>query len=295
MDPFPLCAGGSSHFPYKALADLDAARIEAHCNSVRQQFHEQTQLPNAHEEWIFRTFTAVKLILSATVMLSSAKYAAAKGLRIVEPYLLYYALFNTSRALVMIVPGQNLNDGKLLEATHSKIRNVTSDELRHLSKEFAAEYQDLVERALVSRELFSYKFPATGLSGQISESFPSFSQVIKVCRYIAEVAQLNSECLERAFSQLGRPNGDFSEELLRRIFEHEHKLLPIPLHDDEDYYRLGRTLIKLGRPVSLQMTATEGLVEDFFGAWDFSEYQGEGQIEMYRPEMVDWDLIFEFS
>jgi hypothetical protein len=72
----------------------------------------QATWPASPEEWFIRRYAAVKLILSSTVMLSSANYAIARGLRIVRPYLLYYALFNTSRALVLLVPEQIWQHGK---------------------------------------------------------------------------------------------------------------------------------------------------------------------------------------
>ena len=134
-----------------------------------------------------------------------------------------------------------------------------------MSKDVANEYRELAQRALVARELFSYSFPAEGLKGEAAQSLPNYDHTVSICRYIAEVAQLYSECLEGAFSQLGRPMGEFSEAALRRVFEYEHKLGTL-LHDRDDYYRLGSALTKLGRPVSLYVTGTEGLVEDFFAS-----------------------------
>jgi hypothetical protein len=110
-------SGGSVDFPYQALSGLEGREVELYCNSLRQRFQRASLLPDAVEEWLVRTYAAAKLILSASVMLSSAKYAADHALRIVEPYLLYYALLNTSRALVLMVPEQSWNDGKLLDET----------------------------------------------------------------------------------------------------------------------------------------------------------------------------------
>jgi len=285
----------STEFPYESLATLGDTLVKSYCEGLRQRFQKRTKLANAHEEWFFRTHVAVKLILSSTVMLSSARYAVKKGLRMVEPYLSYYALLNTSRALVLMIPEQEWRDGELFEATHQKVRNVAADQLRCVSTEKATEYRDLVQRALLSRELFSYRFPAEGLKGDIARSLPDFDQTVSMCRYIGEVAQLHSECLEAAFSSLGRPMGDFSEDALRGVFEYESQHLGRLLHDSDDYQRLGSALVKVGRPVSLSLTATEGLVEDFFGAWDFSEDALEGEDEdRYVPHTNEWDLIFPF-
>ena len=292
MRSFQCYTGSSTEFQYDKLAGLDEKIVESCCAALRQRFQEQRSRQNAIEEWFFRTYVAVKLILSSTVMISSAKYAATKGLRIVEPYLLYYAVFNTSRSLVLLVPEQLWQNGKLLEeSTHTKIRNVTFDQLSRFSKDVAKKYRDVTERALVAREMFSYRFPAEGLKSEIDKLLPDYDDIVFVCRYVAEVAQLYSETLEAVFSKLGRPSGEFSEDALRRVFEYEHKLLTNFLFEDsDDYYRLGPALTKYGRPLSLLLTATEGLVEDYFAAWDFSEIGSDG----YKPDIDEWDLIFPF-
>src|SRR5882724_9208146 len=238
MTSFQRYTGANTEFQYELLSGVDEGFIASHCTSLHQRFQVQTSLPCAIEEWFFRTYAAVKLILSATVMLSSVKYAAEKALRIVEPYLLYYALFNTSRAFVLLVPEQRWQDGRLLEeSTHEKIRNVTADQLRYFSQGVADEYRDIAQRALVTRELFSYRFPAKGLKGGIEKVLPDFDETVFVCRYVAEVAQLYSECLEKVFSHLVRPSGEFSETALSRVFEYEHKLLRnFLLHDSDDYH-----------------------------------------------------------
>jgi hypothetical protein len=134
VSSFTDCTGASADFPYQALVAVDGEVIKSRCQALRQKFQRLAPLPNAHEEWLFRTYAAVKLILAATVMLSSAKYAIAKALRIVEPYLMYYALINTSRALVLVLPEQRWENGRLLdESTHEKTRNLVSDQLRPMS------------------------------------------------------------------------------------------------------------------------------------------------------------------
>jgi hypothetical protein len=199
-----------------------------------------------------------------------------------------------------MIPEQDWQDGQLFEATHQKVRNLAADQLRYLSNGRATEYRELVHRALVSRELFSYRFPASGLKGEIATLLPDFDHTVAMCRHIAEVAQLHSECLEAAFSRLGQPYGDFSEDALRGVFEYESEQLGRVLFDRDDYFRLGSALTRLGRPVSLSLTATEGLVEDFFGAWDSSKDAPEGEDEdrqaedRYFPDVTEWDLIFPF-
>jgi hypothetical protein len=90
--------GADYEYDYQQLGEISEDTIAAYCASLRQRFDTQREAPEAAEQWIARTYIAVKYLLSASVMLSSAEFASARNLRIVEPYLLYYALFNSSRA-----------------------------------------------------------------------------------------------------------------------------------------------------------------------------------------------------
>jgi hypothetical protein len=288
---FSQFTGSDIDFDYRLLASVPFDRIDSQCKSLRERFRRQTSLADASEEWMVRTHVSVKLLLSATVMLSSHNFAAVRRLRIVEPYLSYYSLFNASRALVFLVPEERWRDGALLEdVTHTKVINVTADQLRYLSESVADAYKDIARRALALREFCSYKFPAMGLKGPVSEFSPTDEEVLHFCRYIAEVAELYSECLEAEFKPYANPYGMFSEAPLRRFFEYEHKFLPWPIDDRDDYWRLGHLLRKVGAPICLQKTATDGLVEDFMAAWDFGD-EAKGE---YRPLLTDWDLIFPF-
>src|ERR1700730_9313651 len=99
MTNFQRYSGSEVSFSYNALSDVKDVKIKSYCETMRKKYQKQTAFENAIAEWLVRTYSAVKMLLSATVMLTSAEYAASKSLKIVEPYLLYYALFNTSRAL----------------------------------------------------------------------------------------------------------------------------------------------------------------------------------------------------
>jgi hypothetical protein len=48
-------------------------------------------------------------------------------------------------------------------------------------------------------------------------------------------------------------------------------------------------LRKVGAPICLRKTTTDGLVEDFKALWDFGD---EAKAE-YWPVPTDWDLIFD--
>ncbi|PYX56145.1 MAG: hypothetical protein DMG76_15810 [Acidobacteria bacterium] len=99
--------GAECNYRYKALATIDVCLVQSYCVSLHNRFRSQTSLPEPCQAWMVRTHIALKLFRSATVMLSSSEFAAAAALRIAEPYLFYYALFNTSRQRVRKVFGEN--------------------------------------------------------------------------------------------------------------------------------------------------------------------------------------------
>jgi hypothetical protein len=281
--------GCDSGFNFEIVSVFGDKVLADYCTSLRMRFRRQRSLPQCREEWLVRIYVSLKMILSATVMLSSATYAISKNLQIVVPYLLYYALFNTSRALVFLVPEQRWNDGRLLDAmTHTKTLSVAGAQLAQVSRKSSEQYSLIFQRAQVARDFLSYRFPAKGLRGELESYAPNIGEVLDICRLVCEFAQLNSECLESEFADLDPPN-NFAEAPLQRFFEYQHRFGFV--HDDDDYYRLGRTLNKLARPISIRSTATEGLVEDFFGAWDNSIIGAD----TYGSDNFDWSMIFPFS
>ena len=220
----------------------------------------------------------MKYLLAASLMVSSAEFASDRNLRIVEPYLLYYAIFNCSRTLLLMLPEQQWKEGEILESvTHSKAQNVIGDYLRLLSPAVAERYRDINQRALTTREMLSYRFPAQGLRGFLGSLVPSPHDVIDVCQFLAEAAQLHSECAQTVFKDVPSDPGFDKRAALRKFFEHEHKLLDAPLHDDEDWYRLWQFTRHSSVPWSLHLTARPGLVEDFFGAWVPEKTRREAQ------------------
>lgn len=284
--------GAKYEYSYRHIAEMNEEATRLYCASLLQRYALERNKPLATEQWIARTYISVKYLLAASLMLSSAEYASARNLQIVEPYLLYYALFSCSRALVLTIPEQLWSEGAILhDLTHLKALNVVADTLRYVSREAAERYRDLCQRALATRELFSYKFPASGLTGQMTAIAPHIADVTDMCEFIAEAAQMNSECLQTSFRNLpevGLPN---DSPALRTFFEYEHKSLDILISDDEDYYRLWQFARHSNKPLSLHITARPGLVEDFFGAWT-PKVKG---VDQYDPDKMNWRVIFEFS
>jgi hypothetical protein len=114
--------GAEYEYDYRHIREMNEESTRQYCSSLLQRFALQRNVPHAAEQWIARTYIAVKYLLAASLMLSFAEYALTRNLRIVEPYLLYFALFNSSRALMLMIPEQAWNDGAILsDVTHTKV------------------------------------------------------------------------------------------------------------------------------------------------------------------------------
>jgi len=285
--------GADYEYDYHQLYGVPENVLEQFCKSLRSRFRIQSAIPESREEWIARSDIAVKYLLATSVMLTSAEYVSEHNVRMAEPYLLYYGLFNTSRALFLMIPEHPWKDGQILkEVTHTKIQNVITDLLRRVSQPVSEQYLKISRRALATREALSYSFPAQGLKGALSSIAVDLQETVDICQFIAEVAQASSECLEAEFSKL--PEIDWSDhsEALSKFYFYELRTLDEQLIDDEDYYRLGQFIRHSSKPWSLHKTGREGLVEDFFGAW-FSETQ-EQNPDAYNPD-DNWRIIFDFQ
>jgi hypothetical protein len=288
-------------YDYVQINRLSEDVIARYSSSLIQRFKVRGETPEECEEWIVRTYVALKYLLGASVLLSSAQFAIRTNLRIVQPYLLYYALFNSSRALMLVTPEHLWKDGKILdETTHAKTQAVTHDTLRYLSPDVAARYFDINRRVIAGRELLSYKFPAEGLNGALASIVSDIEAVVSICHFIAEMAELHSECLQTAFrSSIVKASGN-REAILSRAYLYEHKSLDNTIRDANDYMRFRQYLRGTDRPLSLHLTASPGAVEDFFGQWcpkDEPETPIQAaprKIVQYDPDDHDWRIIFDF-
>ena len=161
---------GREGYDYDALCDLPEERLSAYCVGVRQQF---TAIAKAWSDdkntaWVARHYLAVKYILAAQLKASASAYATQTNLLIVVPYLHYYLLFHCCRAFLLTRPNEPM---EISGAGHSRIINSTVSAIGALSGTLKSDLQGLLERSQSLRELFSYRFPATGLA--ITKEKPS--------------------------------------------------------------------------------------------------------------------------
>lgn len=275
-----------NNFEEEQLDDFSKWIYSGHHKNINKKMSSEL-----NSEWIIRNYLSSKMIFAATVMLNSLNYSHEKNLKVVIPYLSYYSLLTCCRAFIYSVPyniwESNIVDNSekktknFLEPTHEKVKNLTKDYLNHLDAEFAEKIHGIITELKESRELFSYKFPASGFQNNVIE----FDDLIEYCGILCELAQLNSEQLQSyIFKNCVDDVEDWAIITEKQIIAYKYKTII----DNEDWYRIDYIKRIQPFPVSIYYTMTEGMVEDYFDAW-LSESNSE---EVFNDRDLDWRLIF---
>jgi len=229
---------------------------------------------------------SIKMILSSSIVLTSCEYSIKHNVRVVEPYLCYYSILNCCRCFLYKIPSPFMewNDGELMTMNHSKAINYTVDYLKIASRTLANRFENDMSILKYYRELFSYHFPANGL-GSVKNGI-TFNGIVERCKLLVELAQYNSSLLHKAFVRKSNYKhraftlkGEYASKGF--IYEGKNEMLI----DKDDYYRISYICRKYNVIYSLYHTMTEGMTEDFFGAW-CSDKEG------YNPD-ENWKMIFD--
>ncbi|KAF2512821.1 hypothetical protein EYY60_06855 [Flavobacterium zhairuonense] len=274
------------YFEYNNIdAEFSDAEVTKNLESLKKEFSKLSKNWNdqLNTQWVVRDYIAIKMILSSSVLLNSLEFANEKNLRIVEPYLIYYSLLNCSRAVILTSPFSDWNNEELFIMTHQKTINILGDIVSKYNKEKGNNIKAFIDWAREYREIFSYKFPANGLNNK----HLSLNDAIEICRLLCEIAQLQSKVLENAISKNVKTDFDLDWKILSIGYSYGEK--NFKFIDKEDGYRLDYITRKQKRPFSLHLTMTEGMVEDFFGAW-YPE-DDSNLDEIFNPDS-NWRIIF---
>ncbi len=240
-----------------------------------------------NSEWTCRIYFATNMILNATVLLKNAEYAEEKNVRIVKPYLEYYAVLSLLRCVVYTLPELDWNGGELIKISHSKALNLAMDCLAKFSIEKSQELKKICKLLKAQRELISYRAPASGDSN-LSDSY----DINEICTILAEVAQFNSELLEASVTK------NASDEDFVVHYSDIESIVNVEIegqqfYDRYDSIRLSYVKRKQSRPYNLASFMTEGQTEDFIGAWDNDDsYEHDGSI-YHGGGPCDWQDIFD--
>lgn len=284
--------GAETSFEYiETIRKFNEKEIFDYCGRSKYLYSKLTKKwdDKLNSEWILRNYMAIKMIFSSTLLFNSLKNSVERNVRIVEPYLLYYSLLNSCRALLWTIPTtSNMEVTALQKLTHEKIINMTFDNIRTISNSVGEEVQNVMKIAKGYRELFSYRFPANGL-GSVEEKYQiKIEDAELICRLLCELAQLNSELIDVSLRKnaIGKYNVDLN--ILKDGFLYNTN--GQTFIDNEDRSRLDKMARNMDKPTNLFFTISDGQIEDFFGAWD-QNYEGEPNSELFNPN-VDINIFF---
>lgn len=246
---------------------------------------------HSNVEWIIRTYKSAKMVMASTLMLNTASYCIEHNAYIAVPYLLYYALFNISRSLIFVDPHQPWSSiEKLSRISHSKLSTITKDIIAKLNLNLSIEIQTKIEGLREDRELFSYAFPANGYQRKID-----FESFVAYCGIIAELAELTGFRIQNYIEK-----HYLNTEEQRRVALDTWQKIEVcdfaeaytysSFVDSEDLYRINYIKRKRKFPASIIFTLTEGMTEDFFGAW-LSENDEILAEDFFNPD-INWSIIY---
>ena len=155
------------YFDYEMIPNcFTEDEIKDRITSLDKLYKRETKIWNSdkNSEWMLREYLAIKMILSSSILLSSAEFSIKKNLRVVEPYLIYYSLLNCARAVIFTSPLQEWKNGNLINLSHKKTISIVSDIVIRYNKELGEKINKEFNIAREYREVYSYRFPANGLS-----------------------------------------------------------------------------------------------------------------------------------
>lgn len=286
------------HLPQNNIKHEEVAN---YCSWVSKNFAlicKDGMTSELNSEWILRTYNATKMVMASTLLLNSAEYCIENNVLSTVPYLLYYSAFNACRSLIYVAPLSRTKDlDGLLETTHSKVVNIIPDVVAHLNKPLSVVIKGQLYELRDERELFSYDFPASGLTKE-----SDFESTVNLCGILVELAELTGRRVQHYIEKhflVDEPSRTaaaktwqvLNQDIISKLFTHQRRTVKgkgeILWIDKEDWYRVDYIKRKVKYPCSIIFTMTEGMTEDFFGAW-CRETIKEGD---FNPD-TNWNIIF---
>lgn len=235
-----------------------------------------------NSEWVCRHYLAAKMILNSTVILNALKFSEENGMRLATPYFEYYATLSLARAVVYTLPTESWDNGKLITISHRRAIDKAFEWLERFNRSTALELKNDTLKLKAQREVISYRVPSTG-DANLSKDH----DLEKLLIILAEVAQFNSELLKKSIiKHAGEEVFLVKQEDIKNIAKIQ--IDGYQFHDEYDDHRLNYLRRKMSRPTTLHLTMTEGMTEDFIGAWD-----GEEGTSFSNGGPSNWQTIFD--
>lgn len=274
----------SSYFKYDELLNFSEKKLDKYIQKTHNRFKKEARDWSFEKNnfWILRTYSSLKMLLSATVFYSNYEFSEEKKIFLSLPYLEYYGLISSCRALLLLSSDKE-EFAIIFSATHSSIISSVTKLLESIDLDLSIKFNKHINYLKENREKFSYHLPTRKITDDDIQQ--TFLDSLYFSRIIAELSQLNSEILEK--------NIDKESSSKFFIFGNIEKIdIEIFKYFDssEDYYRLGYIARKVKRPINIHLLATEGLTEDFLANF-MEEYAEENQL----GALHNLQLIFPFD
>ncbi len=274
----------SSYFNYHELLNFSENKLDTYIQQTHNRFKKEA-IDWSFEKnnfWILRLYASLKMLLSATIFYSNYEFSKEKKIYLSLPYLEYYGLINSCRALLLLSSGKD-KFSIIFSATHKNIINSTTKLLESIDLKLSIKFNKHINYLKENRERFSYHLPTRKIiDDNIQETF---LDSLYFSRIIGELAQLNSEIIEKNIDK----ESDNKFFIFGDIEKIDIEIIKY-FNSSEDFYRLKYIARKVKRPVNLHLLATEGLTEDFLANY-MEEYQEENQLSALH----NLQLIFPFD
>lgn len=268
LDDIASATGSAYCYSYLELPrQASVSQIKIYCSDTRalfapiaKQFDEE-----ANGRWVLRHYLAIKFATAANLLAGSAEYAYDHNLRLGIPYFNYYTVLNACRAYLLTSPHVDWNGAKTVKMTHKNILNRTADYLRALDPVRAPAWGQELELLREQRELFSYRFPLSG-AGLAGEQAFEPGPAAALARLIAELASLNSECLDASLFKHSSP-----DIAVRGLTDHDwasaYELAGEQARDRDDHKRFSKLVDGWKTVAPLEVMCSDGLMDDIYAAW----------------------------
>ncbi len=200
-------SGGAGGFPYAEIpARIPEKVLRDHAKDLRKRCERLTKQWRAERnaEWMIRSYLALRRMISATMLLSSAR-ATRKGKR--KPPTsdqVFEGLLEAARACILLLPDQPWSRGELARLPHERVFQVARDSVREVDRLQGAWMGKAVEGAMAYRRMSLLRAGADGAPGAQVPRLRSDPST-PAARFLCELTQWRSEVLGRVLSERLEP------------------------------------------------------------------------------------------
>jgi hypothetical protein len=196
-------SGGVGGFPYAEIpARIPEKALRDHAKDLRKRCERLAKRWGAERnaEWMVRSYLALRRMISATVLLSSAR-AARRGKR--KPPTsdqVFEGLLEAARASILLLPDQPWSRGELARHPHERVFQLARGSVTDIDPLQGARVSQALEGAMAYRRMSLLRVQAEGgPKPQVPRlrSDPS----TPAARFLCELTQWRSEVLGRVLSE----------------------------------------------------------------------------------------------